>query len=549
MKNEQLYVSSHVGRDLLQSASLFKSVGPAVWEYIVNSIQYVEPGTQPNIFVKTNSSKKHITISDNGSGMSYDGLKHFFKMHAENIERSKGQRGRGKFGTGKSAAFGIANVLRVDTACDGKRNVVQLDRSDIESSDGSDIPIEIVLENESTDRANGTIIVIEEILIRNISTSQIIETVERHLTGFKHASPQIVINHHKCEYVEPEIENTYEYTPNDEEKSIFGDVKLIIKASKSPLSLEETGVSVYSAPGCLIGIERAGIENKDMANYVFGEIIVPTIEEYETDIEPYTLTRDYNLNANHPVVEKLQPFIGFGLESARKELVKKANAARRSQELKKFAEVERKIEDILNEDFAQLKRNLQEIQSKISSPGISSASFGKSAIGGEIDDTFIEGEDIFGFLPDNQPPMEAEGKNEGSEPPEIVKSGLPDDAGNSKLSPAGGDDKAKRRPKGGFRVEYRNMGVDTKRSTYDQNERTILINLDHPLISSAKNLWGNSNLDAFEKLTYEIAFSEYALAIVNEMMRIDEGLSAGEGIYEVRDRLDKVSRLAASLYR
>ncbi len=145
--------------------------------------------------------------------------------------------------------------------------------------------------------------------------------------------------------------------------------------------------------------------------------------------------------------------------------------------------------------------------------------------------------------------MEAEGKSKESEPPEIVKSGLPDEDGNSKLSPAGGDSKAKRRPSGGFRVEYRNMGVETKRSKYDQNERTILINLDHPLISAAKNLWSDSNLDAFEKLTYEIAFSEYALAIVNEMMRIDEGLSAGEGIYEIRDRLDKVSRLAVSLYK
>ncbi len=549
MKNEQLYVSSHVGRDLLQSASLYKSVGPAIWEYIVNSIQYVEPGTQPNVLVNINRSKKHIMISDNGRGMSYDDLNHFFKMHGENIERSKGQRGRGKFGTGKSAAFGIANVLQVDTVRNGQRNVVQLDRSDIEASDGSDIPIKIILENESTDRANGTIIIIEDILIKNVSTAQIIETVEMHLTGFKHISPQIVVNHHKCEYVEPEIENTYEYTPNDEEKSIFGDVKLIIKASKSPLSPEETGVSVYSAPGCLIGIERAGIENKDMANYIFGEITVPTIEEYETEIEPYTLTRDYNLNSNHPVVERLQPFIGYGLESARKDLVKKANAARKTEELKKFAEVERKIENVLNEDFAKLKKNLQDIQSKVSSPGISSASFGKSALGGESDDTFIDGEDIFGFLPVNQPPMEAEGKSKESEPPEIVKSGLPDEDGNSKLSPAGGDSKAKRRPSGGFRVEYRNMGVETKRSKYDQNERTILINLDHPLISAAKNLWSDSNLDAFEKLTYEIAFSEYALAIVNEMMRIDEGLSAGEGIYEIRDRLDKVSRLAVSLYK
>ena len=104
-----LTVKFHVGRDLLQSAALFKNESSVVWEYVVNSIQYVEPGTSPKINVKVDGKKKYIQISDNGKGMSSDDLNHFFTMHGENQERIKGRPGRGKFGTGKSAAFGIAN--------------------------------------------------------------------------------------------------------------------------------------------------------------------------------------------------------------------------------------------------------------------------------------------------------------------------------------------------------------------------------------------------------------------------------------------------------
>ena len=40
----QLKVTSHVGRDLLASAASFKNEAVVVWEYVVNSLQYVDPG-------------------------------------------------------------------------------------------------------------------------------------------------------------------------------------------------------------------------------------------------------------------------------------------------------------------------------------------------------------------------------------------------------------------------------------------------------------------------------------------------------------------------
>ena len=110
----QLLVKTHVARDLLQNAAVFKTDKLVVWEYVSNSLQYVDAGTSPRVKVVLRSRKKQISISDNGRGMDWRGLQNFFVMHGENVDRKKGRPGRGRFGTGKSAAFGIGDVLRID---------------------------------------------------------------------------------------------------------------------------------------------------------------------------------------------------------------------------------------------------------------------------------------------------------------------------------------------------------------------------------------------------------------------------------------------------
>src|SRR5437016_2266955 len=106
-----LRVTSHVGRDLLQAAASFKTDYAVVWEYVANSVQYVDDGVVPKVQVSVRTRVKEIAISDNGRGMTADDLKRYFTMHAENIDRLRGRTGRGKFGTGKSASFGIATSL------------------------------------------------------------------------------------------------------------------------------------------------------------------------------------------------------------------------------------------------------------------------------------------------------------------------------------------------------------------------------------------------------------------------------------------------------
>lgn len=86
-----LFVKSHVARDLLQNAGMFKTDKLVVWEYVANGLQYTSPGTNPLVKVTLDSKKKRIAVQDNGRGMDWAGLHNFFVMHGENHDRPERQ--------------------------------------------------------------------------------------------------------------------------------------------------------------------------------------------------------------------------------------------------------------------------------------------------------------------------------------------------------------------------------------------------------------------------------------------------------------------------
>ena len=87
----QLEVTSHVGRDLMASARLFREEKDVVWEYVVNSLEYVDRGIRQKVQVLVQPRKKCIEIRDNGRGMDAAGLAHYFEMHGENLDRASGR--------------------------------------------------------------------------------------------------------------------------------------------------------------------------------------------------------------------------------------------------------------------------------------------------------------------------------------------------------------------------------------------------------------------------------------------------------------------------
>lgn len=542
-QDPELVVTTHVGRDVLAQAAQFKTEASAVWEYVVNALQYVDSGVQPKVEVTVRRGS--IVVSDNGAGMDEERLRHFFTMHAENLERRAGKMGRGKWGTGKSAAFGIANRMRVDTVRDGARNIVELDRIAIESSEGETIPVDWKVRGQKVDAPNGTVVTISELLLPRVDKAVIIEYIERNLAAFRGTNPVVAVNSHICEYHAPPIINSHTFSPNERQAATLGNVELTIHASSRPLRDWEQGVAVLAGPGNLVALERGGVERKEFGNYLFGEIDVPALETFDTPLEPFDASRSLTLNPKHPVVAVLLGFIGSKLEHVRQELVSEERSAREEEEARRLAKHADALADILNEDFVSQMQRLRDIRAATSRPGAASANQGSGASGDQGSDLWVEGLDVPGELDTLASDGEA-GGGQGGKPPLIPKTGHPDPDGQAVVSPAGGQGERKR-PRGGFSVDFRNLGEEEDRSLYDSPAMTIIINKDHPVVAAALKGDGIESV-SFRRLSYEIAFSEYSIALSYEMVNRDPAMPADDVLYDIRATMKRITRAAAPLY-
>ncbi len=542
-----LEVTSHVGRDLLQSARLFKEDKDVVWEYVVNSLQYVERGTKPKVQVTIRPRSGEIRIADNGRGMSAADLGHFFQMHGENQERQRGRPGRGKFGTGKSAAFGIARTLRVDTRRNGLRNVVELTREDIDASQGESIPVRWLVKDDPTSQPDGTEVSIEDITVKKLNVQRVVEYIERHLQSFRASEPEVAVNDHICAYKMPETEGAPRtFTPPTELQARMGDATLTINVSRAPLTESERGVLVTAGEGNTIAIETGGIEGKEFGDYLFGHIDVPVLDREMDGVEAFDSTRSMKLNLQHPVAAAVGVFIATSLESVRRELAARAREAAKSEQARRLAKEANRIADMLNQDFETLRTRLNEIRAAAKTSGPVGGAFGSAGASGDEVTDFVEGEQTPGDILSTDPGSNT-GKGMGRPAPEVRTAGTPNPVGTVALDPAGGEGKRRHRPQGGFSVEYRPMGREGDRSQFNADRLTILINLDHPVVSAAL---GNGGVEdpAFRRLSYEVAFAEYAMGIGYRMLLEDPEMPADDLMYEVRTTLNRVSRAASTLY-
>jgi hypothetical protein len=125
--------------------------------------------------------------------------------------------------------------------------------------------------------------------------------------------------------------------------------------------------------------------------------------------------------------------------------------------------------------------------------------------------------------------------------PEVVAGGAEPNASRS----LGGQQP--RSSRGGFNVEFKPMGADERRAAYMTQDRTIYINLDHPQIVAAR---GGGSIDdvSFRRLVYEVAFTEYAIALASELARHGEYIEPTDPIFEIRETINRLARKAATLY-
>lgn len=543
-------VVSHVGRDIIQSAQLFKTPEAAVWEYVVNSLQYVDPGTIPHVAVTVDIPGKKITIEDNGTGMDHDGLQHFFTMHGENKERRAGVPGRGKFGTGKSAAFGIGSCLTVSTTKNGKRQTVRLTRSAINASDGSSVPVEFIEENlDVNGDSNGTTVVISGISVR-MAKEPIVALIERHLSAF-HGSPVVTVNGRACEIVRPAAAITRVFRPTPQQAAVVGDIELTIKAAAAPLEDIHRGVQITLGTDNLVAVETAGVDTKEYGKYLFGHVDCAELDNPKYDpVAAYTNDRSMRLNPAHPVVQALIPFIGASLEQVRQTLVEEGKKAKADADRRRLKETTDKIEAILNADLKEFRERVEGVGNRrqgapLPAPDTSGTDTPTATVpdadGDETGRAEGEGSDGPGK------PFPKPGPDPKPFPPIDQPAGKQgatiDPDGDQKVGPAGD---GRPRLRGGLSIDYDHYGADYDRYRWDQDERTIIINLDHPVVKLAKELPDDEA--TYRRLIWEIAFTAYAVALADLQFERDPARDSSDATYEIREALRRVWANAGSLY-
>ena len=531
-----ILVTSHVSRDLEQSAQYFNTYEKVVWEYVSNSLDGAKDKRQVTVTVEL--SKDKITVADDGRGMSRDELKGFFQMHGENLHRKRGKATRGRFGTGKSAAFGVANQLTIDTVQNGRRNQVLLTRTDIRTAnDGGAFPVKHLIDNEQTDAQDGTIVIVTAFAGRSkLSVEKVTRYVTRFLGRFR-GRAQVQINGNTCEFKEPAHDVLGILRTPGQLQPHLGIVELLIKKSRVPLQKELQGIDILSN-GILHETTLVGIEDGEHSNYIFGEVDVPILEDGEWDIPPFDNTRSLQLNDQNPAVARLKGWLTQELRAVHAQLTQEAEEKRRSEQAKRLRREAKRIQDILNDDFAEQELKLERARRATDRPGA------KAVEDAPGNDGLLPGD---GDIPTNlqQAGNEHGEGNGGTEPGEgeTPRPGPSLIEGVDKGRKTGTKEGKQRRRRGVFSLDYENASQEEARSRFDAESKTIWINLDHLQIAQAlERSKGSTRSQQFREMSYEVAAVEYSLALEHVRVENDEANDPEDSLYNVRETIDRITR-------
>lgn len=313
--------------------------------------------------------------------------------------------------------------------------------------------------------------------------------------------------------------------------------------ARAPLDAELQGVSIYSN-GVWLESTLAGAEGQPLSNHIFGEIEVASLDDDNQPISAFDMSRSMQLNRGNPIVQSLIAFIGREVDCLRRELVRADQARRQETELRRLQEQGDKIAELINEDFGAFRQRIPR----------TGAHGGKGrdqseAVASDNGDTLLS--EAPEGLPGNPVAQENTGgeKSQGenrSEQPAAATALEETEAGERRGLPIAGIKKRKAN-RGGFQVRFDNLGELEHRAKYVREERVIYVNMDHPQISAAKGDGPTTDL-VFRRLAYEVAFSEYAIALAYELAENDEFLDMTEPVSEIRETINRMGRRAALLY-
>jgi hypothetical protein len=541
--SKRISVKSHVSRDFLQNAAYFNTLPKVVWEYVSNSLDNGREGIQTTVVVEIRKEESTLIIADNGTGMSRDDLERFFTMHGENVQRKRGKRVRGRFGTGKSAAFGIAKSLTIDTRKNGKRNVVSLHLDDIKkATSGGSFEVNEIAIDEVTTQEDGTVIEIKEFMTSRLDIDATISYIEKHLARYR-VWANVSINGHTCKFKEPPALQTITLSAPKEIEQHIGTPVLTIKVAPFSLDQDERGIDILSE-GIWHETTLGDIEGKELSERIFGEVDVPLLEQVNDDIAPFDNTRNNLLNRANPRVVILIAWISQELEKVRQTLAQEEKERRKSEQAKKLEQEAQRMADILNDDFKNLMIDL-EVSRRITGKSKSRTDESDSSQGAILPGN---GDQNSEWQQAGQPHGNG---HRGKNPPgegDLPREGPTLLPGVSKGLPKESTDSGSKRRSGLFSIEFVNSTVDYPRSQYKRDEHKILINLDHPQVALAlKEGGGSQDSRHFLAMVYEVAAVEYAQAIPFERIQQGEQVDAADALFAVGDTVDRVTRRFAAV--
>jgi hypothetical protein len=554
MADSSIYARSDVSRDILQNSDYFTSVPKAVNEYVWNSIDNCKSNKSVTVRVAKQVGRikirrrgilkyNGIVIEEvkNGGGMSRDDLQNFFTMHGETLARKEGRRVRGRFGTGKAAAFGVAMDLILDTTKSGRRNVVRLQREALEP--GLDkVPVEPLLTDQPVSSPDGTLVVIGRLKLKRVKMESVRKFLRRSI-GLQLRNHEVYVEGERLVYSQPEQERQWVFDSSAELHDSVGSVTLTIRLSKKELEQEEMGIAILSSgyPMEFYDSPKAG----DWTPRIFGTVDVPLLDSQD-QIPIIDNTRS-RLNRDNERVGTLLQWIDQSVSLVVSELERETRAKIDSEEMERLKKTATELEDLLNEDFSEV---LAELESRPQIGGVGSLESGVQE----------RSSGILTLVKDNSGETKIQLDEKGNvvilEPhggSGHASSSVPDEPSRGTTSQEGikarEEDTSgeKRKHRGGFRIEYVKEGAEAFRARWVREKMLINLNLDYPELALFKE---NREDPRFKALSGEIAISEYAIATVNlevENGYVDVSNTANDALIEYRRIINRLGKKIAPL--
>ena len=253
------------------------------------------------------------------------------------------------------------------------------------------------------------------------------------------------------------------------------------------------------------------------------------------------------LNPRNEIVADILRFVGVNLESVRKELEKQDRERRQSEEQKRLQQQASKIAELINKHFKEWSAKLKKTMAK--------AGTGRDILPAK---EYSASEDLAAVFGNELPgiPGVIIGNQGGCDGPSPPGPDSPPLGPRVEIDETATEKIAKKAPSvsknniaGGFNVAFEKIGVNEKRAKYDRDMRTIYINLEHPRITmELKEASGQLPLNDpnFLRMAYEIAFTEYAIVLAQELSTIQFFLDPQDALVELRQTIDELSKSFAT---